>query len=79
MTKRSEMTESARRSAAAERMRQHRERRRQGRRCLLIELLETEIDALIRRGLLEPDERSDPDSLRVAFYGLLDQTFAVTP
>jgi hypothetical protein len=59
------------RAAAAERMRQHRERRREGRHCLMIELLETEIDALIRRGLLEPNERSDPDSLRIALYEFL--------
>jgi len=42
---------SAGRSPAAERMRLYRERRRSGLRCLLIELRETEIDALIRRGL----------------------------
>ena len=33
---------------AAERMRRHRRRRRDGRRCVTIELLETDIDALIR-------------------------------
>ena len=41
---------------AAARMRLHRDRRRRGLRCLTIELRETEIDALIRIGLLE--ERS---------------------
>src|SRR5689334_8978504 len=35
-----------RHSAAAERMRRHRDRRRQGLRCLTIELRETEIEAL---------------------------------
>jgi len=35
------------RSAAAERMRRHRERRRKGLRCLMVLLRETEIDALI--------------------------------
>ena len=38
-------------SAAAERMRRHRERRRQGLRYPIIEFHETEIDALVRRGL----------------------------
>jgi hypothetical protein len=33
-------------------MRQHRERRRQGLRCLMIEISETQIDGLIRAGLL---------------------------
>src|SRR5215813_9433922 len=42
------------RTAAAERMRRHRQRRRDGPRCLVIELRETEIDALIRKGLLKP-------------------------
>jgi len=36
-------------SAAAERMRRHRERRREGLRCLTIEFRETEIDALVRK------------------------------
>jgi hypothetical protein len=40
---------SDRPSPAAERMRRHRDRRRDGLRCLTIELRETERDALIRR------------------------------
>jgi hypothetical protein len=40
-------TEPAAPSAAAERMRRHRQRRRDGLRCLIIELRETEIDVLI--------------------------------
>jgi len=52
-------TESTTRSAAAERMRLHRERRRLGLRCLMIELRETEIDALVRRGLLKWETRND--------------------
>ena len=47
-------------SLAAERMRRYRERRREGLRCLMIELRETEIDALIRDGLLKPETRNDP-------------------
>jgi len=43
------------RSAAAERMRLHRERRRKGLRCLTIELRESEIDALVRMGLLRAE------------------------
>jgi hypothetical protein len=45
-------TEPATLTGAAERMRRHRQRRRDGLRCLIIELRETEIDALIRNGLL---------------------------
>jgi hypothetical protein len=47
------------RSAAAERMRLHRQRRKAALRCLTIELREGEVDVLIRRGLLEADTRND--------------------
>ena len=39
-------------SPAASRMRLHRQRRRLGLRCIVIELRETEVDELVRRGLL---------------------------
>jgi hypothetical protein len=61
-------------SAAAERMRLHRERRRMGLRCLTIELRETEIDALIHRGLLRADMRNDPSAVTKALYAHLDGT-----
>jgi hypothetical protein len=66
--------EQAPRSAAAERMRLHRERRRQGLRCLMIELRETEIDALIRKGLLKADARNDLQAVGEALYAHLDRT-----
>ena len=66
-------------SAAAERMRAHRERRRQGLRCLMIELRETEIDALIRKGLLKPETRYNSTALREALYAVLDGTLGATP
>jgi hypothetical protein len=68
-------TERAR-SPAAERMRLHRERRRNGMRCLTIELHETEIDALIRKGLLESETRNDPSAVSDALYAFLDDTLA---
>jgi hypothetical protein len=52
-------TDDTPRSAAAERMRAHRDRRRKGLRCIRIELRETEVDVLIRKGLLRPDARND--------------------
>jgi hypothetical protein len=70
---------TANRSAAAERMRLHRERRRQGLRCFLIELRETEIDALIRKGLLKPETRNDPNAVSVALYAFLDGTLGAMP
>jgi hypothetical protein len=62
-------------STAAERMRNHRERRRDGLRCL-IELRETEIDVLIAKGLLNSETRHDPHIVRQALYAHLDQTLS---
>ena len=62
------------RSGAAERMRAYRERRRNGLRCLTIELRETEIDELVRRKLLKPETRNDLDAVRDAIYAHLDGT-----
>lgn len=62
------------RSAAADRMRLHRQRRRTGLRCLTVELRVTEIDALIRIGFLTGDTRNDPCTIRDALYAHLDRT-----
>jgi hypothetical protein len=62
------------RSAAAERMRAHRERRRRGHRCVTIELRETEIDVLIRRDLLKADARNDVFAVRDALYRHFEAT-----
>ena len=59
---------------AAERMRRHRQRRREGMRCLWIELHETELDALVGMGLLEPESRQDEDAIADALYGHLERT-----
>jgi hypothetical protein len=67
------------RSSAAERMRAHRQRRRDGLRCLTIELRETEIDALILKGLLKPETRNDASVIIDALYAFLDQTLDATP
>ena len=67
------------RSPAAARMRLHRERRRQGLRCLMIELRETEIDVLIGRGLLDSEMRHDPRAVTESLYAHLDQTLGAAP
>ena len=54
-------------------MRQHRERKRSGLRCFMIELRETEIDAFIRKGFLKPDARNNPSAIIDALYAYLDQ------
>jgi hypothetical protein len=53
-------------------MARHRDRRRNGLRCITIELRETEIDALIRRGRLALDNRADMAAVRKALYAWLD-------
>jgi hypothetical protein len=62
-------------SPAAVRMRRHRQRRREGLRSLTIELRETEIDALIRAGLLEEQSRNDSNAVTRALYRLFDRMF----
>jgi hypothetical protein len=69
----------ARLSPAAERMRLHRERRRWGLRCMTIELRETEIDALIRKGMLKADARNDPGAVCKALYAHLESTLGAMP
>jgi hypothetical protein len=64
--------------SAAERMRRHRERRRDGFRCLTIELHVTEIDFLIEKGLLQSVARNDLDAVRQALHSYLDETFIPT-
>ncbi len=62
------------RSPAAERMRRHRERRREGLRCVTIELRETEIDTLVQKGFLNADTRNDERAVREALYRYFDST-----
>ena len=64
------------RSAAAERMRAHRQRRRDGLRCLTIELRETEIDTLIGKKAVA---RNDEDAIRDALYAHLERTLDAMP
>ena len=66
------------RSAAAERMHLHRERRRKGLRCVTIELRETEIDTLIRRGLMRAEMRNDANAIVEALYAHFDRTLDLT-
>jgi hypothetical protein len=61
-------------SPAAERMRRHRQRRRDGMRCLTIELRASEINALVRKGLLPAEMRNDLSAVCDALYSYLDRT-----
>jgi len=59
---------------AAERIRRSRQRRHKGLRCLVIELRATEIDALVRNGLLKVEMRHCSDAVIEALYRFLDHT-----
>jgi hypothetical protein len=60
-------------SLPAERMRRYRQRRRDGLRCFVVELRETEIDALIRMRLLKLETRNDARAVTAALYAYLDR------
>ena len=55
-------------------MRLHRKRRKNGLRLVGIMLHVTEIEALVRKGYLPPDEREDIWALQTAVHDLLDKT-----
>jgi hypothetical protein len=59
-------------ATSKDRMRLTRQRRRQGLRCVVIEIREREIDALIRRKRLAPDDHANLAAIRKALYGFLD-------
>jgi hypothetical protein len=65
-------------SSGAERMRRHRQRRREGLRSLRIELRETEVDMLVRSGYLQRDRRNDASAVTHALYRVFDRIFRVT-
>ena len=67
------VSDSTQRSPAAERMRLHRERKKNGMRCVMIELRETEIDVLIRKGFLTADTRNDTSEIIDAIYAYFDR------
>jgi len=58
---------------AAERMRASRKRRRDGLRCIPLEIRDDEIEALVKAGLLASDARTDRTAIAAAIGKLLDQ------
>ena len=66
-------------SPAAARMRRHRELRRDGLRCLTVQLRQTEIDVLIYRGLLKFETRNDKNAIIRALHSHFDLTLNMTP
>ena len=60
-------------SSIADRMRRYRDRRNKKLRCLTIEIRDSEIDALVQRGLLNPETRNDIIAITKALHSFLDQ------
>jgi hypothetical protein len=58
------------RSSAA-RTRRHRERRRQGTRCVMVDVNHDELHALLLRGYLSEGERGDAAAIQKAIEGVL--------
>jgi hypothetical protein len=52
-------------------MRQSRERRRNGVRIIPIEVKDSGIEILVRRGYLQPEQRNDPEAIRHALGKVL--------
>jgi hypothetical protein len=62
-------------SAAAERMRRHRARRREGLRLVQVLLREREVDVLIESGWLAERSRNDPNAVIDAVHRVFDRVF----
>jgi len=63
-------------SQAAVRMRNHRARRKEGRRAITIEVRQTEILELMKRGLLEQSGQRNADAIATAIHKHLDATLS---
>jgi len=63
-------------SSSARRMRVHRKRRHRGMRCVRIQVHVTEIEALIRKGYLDPKSRDDCDAVESAIGAFVDDALA---
>jgi hypothetical protein len=63
-------------SSSTQRMRVHRKRRHRGMRCVRIQVHMTEIDALIRKGYLDPKSRDDRDAVDAAIGAFVDDALA---
>jgi hypothetical protein len=68
---RTAISSAARSAAGAERVRIHRQRRREGLRCVTLEIRDSEINALVRRQLLKPESCSDLNAIVAALYVFL--------
>ncbi len=54
-------------SAAAQRMRRYRKRKKQGMRCFRMRVTSETLDVFVRRGFLSGASRNDPAAIEAAF------------
>jgi hypothetical protein len=73
MTTAPDAPQPCRPSPSAERMRVSRQRRRDGLRCVPLEVRDEEIEALVKAGLLASDARNDRTAIAAAMGRLLDR------
>jgi hypothetical protein len=64
------------RSPAAERMQRHRERKKNGMQCVMVEMRNEEIEALIQKQLLKSELRKDHEAIADALYKWFEQSLA---
>jgi hypothetical protein len=58
-------------SSSTERTRRYRQRRRRGTRCIIVEMNELEISALVAKGYLTDEVRGDPKAIKAAIEALI--------
>jgi hypothetical protein len=74
MDRQSEFASQRTITAGALRMRETRRRRREGMRCVMLDLREAEIDRLIQLGYLSTEDRGDRNQVLLALYRFLDNS-----
>ena len=60
-------------SPAAERMREYRKRKKDGVRCISLQILPSEIEGLVQRGFLKPEMCDDPLEVTAAIYEFFEK------
>jgi hypothetical protein len=60
-------------TSAAERMRRYRKRQRRGQRIIRLQIGPAEIEALVSRGFLGPNDREDTSAIQFGMSALIDE------
>jgi hypothetical protein len=60
--------------SSAERMRRYRKRQRRGQRIIRVQIGPNEIEALVSRGFLGPNDREDTSAIEFGMSAFIDET-----